>query len=66
MNDYFFEDLTPANVVPLLEALKKGEPVKIGPQNARIHSVGPLGRTSLKGEPSGPYCRDLNAEAPAN
>jgi len=61
INDWFFEDLTPATTVKLLDDLKAGRPVKIGPQNARIHSEGPMGRTSLLGEASGPQCRDLSA-----
>lgn len=65
INDYFFEDLTPQSVVKLLDDLKAGNPVKIGPQNARVHSLGPLGRTSLKSPPKGPYCRDLS-QIPAN
>jgi len=61
INDWFFEDLTPATTVKLLDDLKAGRPVKIGPQNERIHSEGPMGRTSLIGEASGPQCRDLSA-----
>jgi len=60
VNDYFFEDLTPENVIPLLDNLKAGKPVKIGPQNDRVHSLGPQGRTSLTSPPAGPYCRDLS------
>lgn len=60
INDWFFEDLTPATTVKLLDDLKAGRPVKIGPQNDRIHSEGPMGRTSLIGEASGPQCRDLS------
>ena len=52
--------LTPATTVKLLDDLKAGRPVKIGPQNDRIHSEGPMGRTSLIGEASGPQCRDLS------
>jgi len=59
VNDFFFEDLTPENTVTLLDDLKEGRPVKIGPQNGRKNSLGPMGRTSLEGEPSGPYCREL-------
>lgn len=66
MNDYFFEDLTPQNVTKLLDDLKAGNPVKIGPQNERINSLGKLGRTSLKEPPKGPYCRDLTPTAPAS
>lgn len=61
INDWFFEDLTPETTVQLLDDLKAGRAVKVGPQNHRIHSEGPMGRTSLTGEPSGPQCRDLSA-----
>jgi len=61
INDWFFEDLTPENTVKLLDDLKAGRPVKIGPQNDRINSLGPMGRTSLTETPPGPYCRDLSA-----
>lgn len=61
INDWFFEDLTPESTVKLLDDLKAGRPVKIGPQNDRIHSEGPMGRTSLIGPASGPQCRDLTA-----
>ena len=55
------EDLTPETTIKLLDDLKAGRPVKIGPQNHRVHSEGPMGRTSLTGPPSGPQCRDLSA-----
>jgi len=45
--EWVYEDLTPTNVVELLEKLKKGEE-KRGPQNHRKNSEGPLGRTTLK------------------
>mgnify|MGYP002622828526 CR=1 FL=1 len=45
--EWVYEDLTPENVIPLLEKLKNGEePVK-GPQNGRNFAEGPLGRTTL-------------------
>ena len=59
INDMFFEDLTPENTITLLDNLRDGKEVTIGPQNGRKHSLGPMGRTSLVGEPSGPYCREL-------
>merc|ERR1719453_2163884 len=61
VNDMFFEDLTPETTVALLDNLKEGRPVKVGPQNGRKNSLGPMGRTSLIDPPPGPYCRDLNA-----
>ena len=51
--EWVYEDLNPTNVVELLEKLKKGEKVKLGPQNHRKNSEGPLGRTSLKTNASG-------------
>ncbi|MTI09347.1 complex I 24 kDa subunit family protein [Curvivirga aplysinae] len=35
INDDFFEDLTEESLLTILDALKAGEPVKIGPQNGR-------------------------------
>ncbi len=65
INDFFFENLTPETTVKLLDDLKAGNPVKIGPQNGLRNSEGPMGRTSLTGTPSGPQCRDLNPPEPA-
>ena len=59
VNDMFFEDLTPETTVTLLDNLKEGKEVVVGPQNGRKHSLGPMGRTSLVGEPRGPHCREL-------
>jgi len=61
VNDMFFENLTPGNTVQLLDDLKAGNPVKIGPQNGLTNSEGPMGRTSLTEPPLGPQCRDLGA-----
>ena len=47
-NAWVYEDLTPENVVKLLDDLRDGKEVKVGPQNHRKNSEGPLGRTSLK------------------
>jgi len=47
--------LTPESIVSLLEKLKKGEPVKVGPQTGtRKNCDGPLGKTSLFEAPPGP------------
>ena len=46
--EWVYEDLTPTNIVELLDKLKKGEKVKLGPQNQRKNSEGPMGRTCLK------------------
>lgn len=59
VNDMFFEDLTPETTITLLDNLAAGRDVKVGPQNGRINSLGPMGRTSLKGTPPGPQCRDV-------
>jgi NADH dehydrogenase (ubiquinone) flavoprotein 2 len=48
-NEWVYEDLTPENVIPLLENLKKGT-AKKGPQTERKNSVGIMGRTSLTDE----------------
>ena len=47
-NEWVYEDLTPDNVIELIEKLKKGEEVKKGPQNHRLNCEGPQGRTCLK------------------
>ena len=59
VNDMFFEDLTPETTVTLLDNLKEGKEVVVGPQNGRKNGLGPMGRTSLVGEPRGPHCREL-------
>ena len=46
-NEWFYEDLTPANTVALLEQFKRGDEPRKGPQIDRNHSEGPMGRTSL-------------------
>jgi len=61
VNDMFFEDLTPETTVKLLDDLKEGREVIVGPQNGRKNSLGPMGRTSLTDPPPGPYCRPLPA-----
>jgi len=61
VNDMFFEDLTPETTVALLDNLRDGNEVTIGPQNGRKHSLGPMGRTSLIEPPPGPQCRELPA-----
>ena len=59
INDMFFEDLTPETTVKLLDDIAAGREVLVGPQNGRKHSLGPMGRTSLKEPPPGPQCREL-------
>ncbi len=56
--DDFYEDLTPENVVSLLDGLRRGgkDAVKPGPQNGKRRAAeGPQGKTSLLGPaPYGP------------
>ena len=61
INDMFFENLTPENTVKLLDNLKEGKEVVVGPQNGLKNSMGPMGRTSHFEPPSGPQCRELPA-----
>ena len=61
-NEWFYEDLTPENTVAILEKWKAGEEPATGPQNGRINSLGPLGRTSLENIPEVPHERDFAAE----
>jgi len=60
INDDFFEDLTPESMKKLLHDLRDGKPVKIGPQNHRKNSEGPLGRSSLKTSPPNYTVRDFD------
>ena len=46
-SDEFYEDLTPENVVPLLDALKAGKNPKDGSQTGRTTSMGVKGATCL-------------------
>lgn len=45
--EWVYEDLTPENVIGLLDKLKSGEEVRKGPVTERNHCEGPLGRTTL-------------------
>lgn len=45
--DEFYEDLTPENVITVIEALKAGKQPKIGSQTGRQTSLGVMGATSL-------------------
>lgn len=60
-NEWVYEDLTPETTVALLESWKRGEEPKKGPQNGRINSLGPEGRTSLHTIPEGTHDRDFAA-----
>ena len=63
-NEYFYEDLTYDSMTQLMQDWKDGKEPKVGPQNGRINScgLGEEGRTSLHGEPNGPFTRDFAAE----
>ena len=61
-NEWFYEDLTPETTVELLKKWKAGEEPTPGPQNGRINSLGPMGRTSLDTIPEGVHDRDFAAE----
>jgi NADH-quinone oxidoreductase E subunit len=50
INDDYFEDLDEASITRVLEAIKKGEKPKPGPQNGRLNSAPIGGPTTLKGE----------------
>jgi NADH-quinone oxidoreductase subunit E/NADH dehydrogenase (ubiquinone) flavoprotein 2 len=47
INDDYYEDLTPETTKAVLEALKRGETPKTGPQNGRQFSAPEGGPTSL-------------------
>ena len=56
------ENLTPESTIQLLENLRKGLPVKVGPQNHQKDCEGPLGRTTLNNPESiTSVCRDFDA-----
>lgn len=52
LNDDYYECLTPASIIQLLDACKKGKPPAMGrwgslPMNGQVSCEGPLGKTSL-------------------
>jgi len=58
------ECLTPETTVTVLESCKAGKPIPMNkwgskPMNGQLSCEGPLGQTTLKGEPTGPQCREL-------
>ena len=61
-NEWFYEDLTPETTVELLKKWEAGEEPTPGPQNGRINSLGPMGRTSLETMPDSTVTRDFAAE----
>jgi len=50
INDTFYEDLTPARIREIIDALAAGQEVQPGPQNGRRYSMGLDGPTSLTEE----------------
>jgi len=56
----YYEDLTPADAVAVVKALKAGQAPRVGSQH-RDKAEPKTGLTSLTSEPPGPYCRDLGA-----
>ncbi|CAI5486853.1 unnamed protein product [Closterium sp. Naga37s-1] len=58
----YYEDLTPESVVAIVEALRRGEKPKAGPQIPnRIRCAPEGGPTTLTGKIKPPPCRDLDA-----
>jgi NADH dehydrogenase (ubiquinone) flavoprotein 2 len=47
-NKEFYENLTPESTIKLLEDLRSGRKVHVGPQNGQKDCEGPQGQTSLK------------------
>ena len=67
INDDFYECLTPASIVTVLEACKAGKPIPMTkwgskPMNGQLSCEGPAGKTTLTGAPTGPTCRELPAK----
>jgi NADH-quinone oxidoreductase E subunit len=61
IGDDYFEDVTAESIGNIIDALKRGEKPKHGPQNGRVHSA-PLGQfTSLTDQPTPPPMQDLSA-----
>ncbi|KAJ3095303.1 NADH:ubiquinone oxidoreductase 24 [Phlyctochytrium planicorne] len=54
VNDDYYEDLTPETTRKLLDNIKAGKSVKLGPQSARLNSEPLPGLTTLTTEPTGP------------
>lgn len=60
-NQKFYEDLDEESIVNVMKQFKEGKEPKVGPQNNRLNSEGPLGRTTLKNFESCPITRDFAA-----
>ena len=56
----YYEDLTPADAVAIVKALKAGQKPRVGSQH-RDKAEPKTGQTTLTSEPPGPFCRDLGA-----
>jgi NADH dehydrogenase (ubiquinone) flavoprotein 2 len=56
----YYEDLTPADAVAIVKALKAGQKPRVGSQH-RDKAEPKTGQTTLTSAPPGPYCRDLGA-----
>ena len=50
INDDFYEDLDEASTKKVLDAFRRGEPPKPGPQVDRLNSAPEGGATTLRGE----------------
>jgi len=60
IDDEYFEDLTEETIKKVLDAYKRGEKPKVGPQVRDRFTCEPAGgRTTLLEPPPGPYCREL-------
>ncbi|MSO97783.1 MAG: NADH-quinone oxidoreductase subunit NuoE [Rhodospirillaceae bacterium] len=65
IGDDYFEDLDAASMGKIIDALKRGEKPKPGPQNGRVHSA-PMGNfTSLTEDPTKPIPKQDLAAAKA-
>jgi len=61
VGDDYYEDLTPETTKKILDAFKKGEKPKMGPQNGTRHTCEPNRKQSTLNEtPMGPYAPFLN------
>eukprot|EP00245_Coleochaete_scutata_P004370 TRINITY_DN1682_c0_g1_i1.p1 TRINITY_DN1682_c0_g1~~TRINITY_DN1682_c0_g1_i1.p1 ORF type:complete len:289 (+),score=49.30 TRINITY_DN1682_c0_g1_i1:95-961(+) len=59
---HYYEDLTPENVINIVESLKRGEKPKWGTQDPTRKNAAPSGgQTTLLVDPTPPPCRDLDA-----
>merc|ERR1719203_1981568 len=63
LNDDYYECLTPDTMIALLDACKEGKAPPMGkwgslPMNGQVSCEGPLGKTSLFGEPVFPKVRE--------